>query len=76
MYRVLMPIDGSEERTLAQARTAAALPDADGEVEVTVLQVFEDRQRAETTSAGQTVTGKQVREFLEDRDVTVVEESR
>lgn len=71
-----MPIDGSEERTLSQAQTAAALPDADGEVQVTLLRVFEDRERAEATSAGQTVTGKQVREFLEDHGVTVEEESR
>lgn len=76
MYRVLMPIDGSEERALAQARTAAALPEADGEVQVTLLHVFEDRERAEDTSAGQTVAGKEVLTLLDERGVTVEEESR
>lgn len=42
MYRVLMPVDADENRSMAQARYVANLPDASDSVEVTVLYVFED----------------------------------
>lgn len=42
MYRVLMPVDANEERSMAQARYVAGLPDASDSVEVTVLYVFQD----------------------------------
>lgn len=42
MYRVLMPVDTNEQRSLAQARYAAGLPDATNSVEVTVLYVYDD----------------------------------
>jgi nucleotide-binding universal stress UspA family protein len=76
MYHVLMPIDGSESRVEAQARTVAGLPDADDSVTVTLLHVFDDRERAEQTSATQTGTGKWATEFLRERGIAVEGESR
>jgi len=76
MYRVLMPIDGDEERMRAQMRTAASLPGAAESVEVTLLRVFDDQERADETSVTQTVTGKRAEERLRERDISVVGESR
>jgi len=76
MYRVLMPIDGNEERVRAQARTAASLPDAADSVEVTLLRVFDGQDRADDTSATQTVTGKLAHDHLREHDVSVAETSR
>jgi nucleotide-binding universal stress UspA family protein len=39
MYQVLLPVDDDENRALNQARYAASLPNAESEVEVTVLTV-------------------------------------
>lgn len=42
MYRVLLPVDRNEERSMTQARYVAGLPSAAEDVEVTVLFVFSD----------------------------------
>jgi nucleotide-binding universal stress UspA family protein len=71
MYRVLVPIDSSEERTAAQAEAVASLPDAAGSVEATLLYVFEDRDTAESTSVTQLRTGSTAEERLLDGGVSV-----
>jgi nucleotide-binding universal stress UspA family protein len=76
MYRVLVPIDSSEERTAAQVEAVASLPDAAGSVEATLLHVFEDRETAESTSATQLRTGGTVEQQLLDHGVAVQTESR
>ncbi len=42
MYRVLMPVDESTGRAMAQARYVASLPEASERVSTTVLYVFSD----------------------------------
>lgn len=46
MYRVLVPVDGDEDRALHQAKYVAGLPDAGEEVEATVLVVFRHQDYA------------------------------
>jgi nucleotide-binding universal stress UspA family protein len=76
MYRVLVPIDSSEERTAAQVEAVASLPDAAGSVEATLLYVFEDRETAESTSVTQLRTGGTAEQRLLDRGVAVETASR
>lgn len=75
-YRVLIPIDSEEERAVAQAQTAARLPVADEEVEVTLLHVFDDTERAKETSVKQLTSGKRAYEELERLGVAVEEMKR
>jgi len=75
MYRVLVPIDTSEDRAASQARAVAALPDATGSVEAVLLHVFDDEDRADETTPTQLPAGKRAREILEARDIAVRQES-
>jgi nucleotide-binding universal stress UspA family protein len=71
MYRVLVPIDGSEERAAAQSKMVASLPGADESVEATLLRVFDDRQTAESTSVGQLTAGQVAEDALLNAGVSV-----
>ncbi|MFW5938762.1 MAG: universal stress protein [Halanaeroarchaeum sp.] len=42
MYRVLVPVGGSTERVLSAAEAVTSLPNAETEVEATILNVFEE----------------------------------
>ncbi|EMA35393.1 universal stress protein [Halobiforma nitratireducens] len=42
MYRVLLPVDTSEDRALAQAEYVASLPNAADEIEAYLLFVFDE----------------------------------
>jgi len=42
MYRVLLPVDASEERARSAALAVAGLPDATEAVSVTIVNVFEE----------------------------------
>jgi len=70
MYRILLPVDQSEDRALAQARYVTNLPDAGESVEVTLLYVFteEDDSARDVTRIGSV---KRARERLEDQGVAV-----
>ena len=71
MYRVLVPIDDNEARTKAQVEAVSSLPDADNSVEVTLLRVFSDRERAESTSVTQLLTGREAKGDLTANGITV-----
>ncbi|WP_247002370.1 universal stress protein [Halosolutus gelatinilyticus] len=83
MYRVLMPVDTSEERALSQARYVTSLPDASESVEVHVLFVFTDeggdlpREFEQFKSASRIGSVRRATEYLEENDVdtTVREDS-
>ncbi|SFR42840.1 universal stress protein [Halogeometricum limi] len=72
MFEVLMPIDGNEERGYAQAEAVAALPAA-AEITVTLLHVFSDRDRAETTNPRQINGGRAAYERLTEAEIGVEE---
>jgi nucleotide-binding universal stress UspA family protein len=76
MYTVLLPVDTSEARATAQATAAANLPDAANSVEVQLLHVFDDDERAETTSPTQVSSGGAVADHLESEGVGVEAMSR
>ncbi|WP_198667901.1 universal stress protein [Saliphagus sp. LR7] len=76
MYHVLVPIDTNEDRALSQARAAAALHREGSDIQATLLHVFDDRDRAETTSVTQLEVGNRVAEYLSDQGVSVHTESR
>ena len=71
MYRVLMPIDSNEDRTLAQANAIRRLPAAAGNVEATLVHVFDDEDTADATSVTQLASGKRAQERLLDNEVSV-----
>ncbi|MFB6140477.1 MAG: universal stress protein [Halosimplex sp.] len=71
MYTVLLPVDSAESRATAQVETAIGLPNASEDVEVVLLHVFEDRDRAEKTSPKQLSSGKHAHERLVNADVAV-----
>lgn len=71
MYTILMPIDSNEMRARAQTEMITDLPNAQEDVKVTLLHVFEDDERAEATSPTQLNTGRTVQERLMDRGITV-----
>lgn len=75
MYRVLVPIDASEERATSQARTVAALPTSPENVEAILLHVFDDQDTAETTSVRQLPAGKEASRVLVETGVPVTTES-
>lgn len=78
MYRVLMPIDADEQRVAAQTDAVAELLGigAEIEVEVTLLHVFDDEDRADDVSPSRLAPGREVRDRLADAGARVVEESR
>ena len=72
MYRVLMPVDSSETRALAQASYVADLPNAAEEVEATLLYVFtEEDAGSELRDVTRIGSIKRAREHLEEHGVTV-----
>lgn len=66
MYRILMPIDEDESRVTAQTETVLELLAVAEDVEVTLLSVFAEQDRADESTAAQTARGK-----LEAADATV-----
>jgi nucleotide-binding universal stress UspA family protein len=76
MYRVLVPIDTDADRARAQATVVRRLPAAEETVVATVLHVFDDADRAETTSIRQLSSGKAAIQELEGARVTVETMSR
>lgn len=44
MYSILMPLDDDEERTEKQVEAVENLPNSEGEVEVTLLYVFTQKE--------------------------------
>jgi nucleotide-binding universal stress UspA family protein len=75
MYRVLMPIDGSESRGEAQAETVVAFPDAAESVKVTLLYVFDDEDQKETTAPEDIGGGQVAASRLRDAGITVEQSS-
>lgn len=76
MYRVLMPVDGSESRGARQARMVTALPGASNEFRVTLLYVFDDEDQEESTSVRQVTGGRAATSRLQEAGVTVKYVSR
>ncbi|MFB6075009.1 MAG: universal stress protein [Haloarculaceae archaeon] len=76
MYRVLLPIDNDEDRARTQAQAVRRLPGGTDEIEVTVLHVFDDEDREETTSLRQLPSGKVVVDELQGNGISVTTESR
>ncbi|MCU4716679.1 universal stress protein [Halapricum hydrolyticum] len=76
MYRVLMPIDGSESRGQAQAEAVTAFPDAAESVHVTLLYVFDDEDEKETTAPEEIDGGRVAATRLRDAGITVEQSSR
>ena len=66
-----MPIDSSEERALAQADAVQRLPSDGGNVEVTLVHVFDDEEAADATSVTQLASGKEAQQRLQENDVAV-----
>jgi len=71
MYSVLLPVDASEGRALAQAEATAELPQAAETVQAVVLHVFEDAATAEKTTVEQLPAGKRLVEDLREHGVDV-----
>jgi len=78
MYRVLVPVDGNEERALTQAKYVASLPNATEEVEAHLLFVFEPGSDTELPqelkqfkSASRVGSVRRAAEYLEERGVAV-----
>ncbi|WP_415379742.1 universal stress protein [Halosimplex sp. TS25] len=76
MYTVLLPVDTAESRATAQVETAIELPNAGAEVEVVLLHVFSEADRAEKTSPIQLRAGERAHERLRDAGVAVEPMSR
>jgi nucleotide-binding universal stress UspA family protein len=72
MYRVLVPVDRNEERTAAQADAVRRLPNADEEVEVTLLHVMKSSDESADTPEADT----SVEETLTDHGIEVRTERR
>ncbi len=68
MYTVLVAIDSSEDRALAEAETVADLPGR-GEVTAVLFHTFGDNPGG--ASVGQVASVRRAREYLEDAGVTV-----
>ncbi|PCR91670.1 universal stress protein [Natrinema ejinorense] len=83
MYRVLMPVDTSEDRALAQAEYVASLPNAADTVEAYILFVFTGdseelpREFENFKSASRIGSVRRAQEALEEAgvDVTILEDS-
>jgi nucleotide-binding universal stress UspA family protein len=76
MFTVLMPIDGSEARGAAQADAVVALPHAADDVQVTLLHVFDDEDRADTTTPKQLNGGRMANSRLTEAGISIEEMSR
>lgn len=78
MYRLLVPVDHSEDRALAQAEYVANLPAAAEEVEAILLFVFTEGSEDDIPeemrpfkSADRVQSVRRAREYLEERGVEV-----
>jgi len=76
MHEILMPVDSSEARGTKQAETVSELPAAAEEIQVTLLYVFDDEDREETTAPTQIRGGNAAKTRLEEAGVAVREKSR
>jgi len=59
VYGILLPVDSSESRGVAQAETVIGLSNARTDIRVTILSVFDDEDRAGTGSPYQIPGGKE-----------------
>ena len=71
MYRVLIPIDASEERAASQARAVTRLPNAGEEVIAVLFHVFDDAGTAGSEAVTDLPPGERACELLDEEDVTV-----
>lgn len=71
MYTVLLPVDADESRAQSQAAMVADLPQAAADVQVYLLHVFDDRQRAENTLPTQVPSGQAAMDRLQRADIPV-----
>ena len=76
MYQVVLPVDASEERAIAQASATTGLPHAEDSVTATVLRVFDDEETADKTSVEQTPAGNALVEALQETGVDIETETR
>ncbi|SDR03440.1 universal stress protein [Natronobacterium texcoconense] len=83
MYRVLLPVDTSEDRALAQAEYVSSLPEASEDVEAYILFVFQGDDEdlpdelEQFKSASRVGSVRRARERLEEAGIetTVLEDS-
>jgi nucleotide-binding universal stress UspA family protein len=81
MYRILLPVDGDEERARRQASYVSSLPCSDEAVEVFVLYIFGQNDDASEFDGRRSVTRvgavRAATNHLEEHDVdaTVLEDS-
>ncbi|MFC7072682.1 universal stress protein [Halovenus rubra] len=78
MHRVLLPVDDSESRALAQADYVSSLPKSAEEVEAIILFVFTDDSEGDVPRSVTRVSSvRRAREHLEDAgvEVTILEDS-
>ncbi|ESP88728.1 universal stress protein [Candidatus Halobonum tyrrellensis] len=75
MYRILMPIDDDEQRVEAQAEVVSELLEVADGIEVVLLHVFDDEDRADGTAPSQLATGRKARNRLTEAGAAVVERS-
>lgn len=68
MFEILLGIDESEERALAQAKAVAGMPGTD-EIHATLLHDFTDNPTG--ASVGQIASVRRAKEYLEERSVDV-----
>jgi len=71
MYRILLPVDQSEDRALAQARYVTNLPNASEDVQVTLLYVFTEEDGDGARDVTRIGSVKRAREHLAEHGVTV-----
>ncbi|ELZ28877.1 UspA domain-containing protein [Halosimplex carlsbadense 2-9-1] len=71
MYTVLLPVDMAESRATAQVETAIGLPNANEDVDVKLLHVFREADRAEEASPLQLRAGEHAYERLEEAGLSV-----
>lgn len=74
MYRVLLPVDGNVKRARKQADTVTTLPDAPGNVSVTVLHVFDDstiEDSADMVDPTRVQAVNAAKEFLKEQNIEV-----
>lgn len=84
MYRVVLPVDDDENRALTAAETIVSLPGAGDELEVLILNVFEDFKVADDTGSITAAeifddteppeTVETIRQYLEGEEISVTVE--
>ncbi len=76
MYRVLMPIDTDDDRVTAQTDALLTLANVPEGLEVTLLHVFSNQDRADETVPSQLASGSNAGERLTEHGITVKNASR